>query len=85
MGAPSGCTARRLKLRYPEADIAIHHGFFDARPGSSENAAVLDRITAFQPHILFVGMGMPRQELWIAENFERLPDCVILSVGAAFD
>ncbi|QSF54152.1 WecB/TagA/CpsF family glycosyltransferase [Brevundimonas fontaquae] len=78
-------TARRLKLRYPDADIAIHHGFFDARPGSSENAAVLDRITAFKPHILFVGMGMPRQELWIAENFERLPDCVILSVGAAFD
>lgn len=77
--------ARRLKLRYPDADIAIHHGFFDARPGSSENAAVLDRITAFQPHILFVGMGMPRQELWITENFERLPDCVILSVGAAFD
>ena len=77
--------ARRLKLRYPDADIAIHHGFFDARPGSSENAAVLDRITAFKPHILFVGMGMPRQELWIAENFERLPDCVILSVGAAFD
>ncbi|WP_295165852.1 WecB/TagA/CpsF family glycosyltransferase [uncultured Brevundimonas sp.] len=77
--------ARRLKLRYPDADIAIHHGFFDARPGSSENAAVLDRITGFQPQILFVGMGMPRQELWIAENFERLPDCVILSVGAAFD
>ncbi|QCQ99827.1 WecB/TagA/CpsF family glycosyltransferase [Brevundimonas sp. SGAir0440] len=77
--------ARRLKLRYPDADIAIHHGFFDARPGSSENAAVLDRITAFKPHILFVGMGMPRQELWIADNFERLPDCVILSVGAAFD
>ena len=77
--------ARRLKLRYPDTDIAIHHGFFDARPGSSENAAVLDRITTFQPHILFVGMGMPRQELWIAENFERLPDCVILSVGAAFD
>ncbi|WP_295225752.1 WecB/TagA/CpsF family glycosyltransferase [uncultured Brevundimonas sp.] len=77
--------ARRLKARYPNADIAIHHGFFDARPGSSENAAVLDRITAFKPHILFVGMGMPRQELWIAENFEHLPDCVILSVGAAFD
>lgn len=77
--------ARRLKLRYPDADIAVHHGFFDARPGSSENAAILDRITAFKPHILFVGMGMPRQEFWIAENFERLPDCVILSVGAAFD
>ena len=77
--------ARRLKARYPGADIAIHHGFFDAQRDGPENAAVLAQITAFQPHILFVGMGMPRQELWIADNFERLPDCVILSVGAAFD
>jgi N-acetylglucosaminyldiphosphoundecaprenol N-acetyl-beta-D-mannosaminyltransferase len=77
--------ARQLKARYPDADIAIHHGFFDARPDSPENAAVLAQVTAFQPHILFVGMGMPRQELWIVDNFERLPDCVILSVGAAFD
>ena len=77
--------ARRLKARYPGADIAIHHGFFDAHRDGPENAAVLAQITAFQPHILFVGMGMPRQELWIDDNFERLPDCVVLSVGAAFD
>ena len=77
--------ARRLKARYPGADIAIHHGFFDPQRDGPENAAVLAQITAFQPHILFVGMGMPRQELWIDRNFDRLPDCVILSVGAAFD
>ena len=77
--------ARRLTARYPGADIAIHHGFFDAHRDGPENAAVLAQIKAFQPHILFVGMGMPRQELWIDDNFERLPDCVILSVGAAFD
>jgi N-acetylglucosaminyldiphosphoundecaprenol N-acetyl-beta-D-mannosaminyltransferase len=77
--------ARRLTARYPGADIAVHHGFFDAHPDSSENAAVLAQVSAFQPHILFVGMGMPRQELWIADNFDALPDCVILSVGAAFD
>lgn len=77
--------ARRLKARYPDADIAIHHGFFDAHREGPENAAVLAQITTFKPHILFVGMGMPRQELWIDDNFERLPDCVILSVGAAFD
>jgi N-acetylglucosaminyldiphosphoundecaprenol N-acetyl-beta-D-mannosaminyltransferase len=77
--------ARRLKARYPGADIAIHHGFFDARSDSPENAMVLAQVAAFQPHILFVGMGMPRQELWIDDNFERLPDCVVLSVGAAFD
>ena len=77
--------ARRLGDRYPRARIRTHHGFFDARPGSDDNAALIADIAAFAPHILFVGMGMPRQELWIADNFDRLPDCVILSVGAAFD
>jgi N-acetylglucosaminyldiphosphoundecaprenol N-acetyl-beta-D-mannosaminyltransferase len=28
---------------------------------------------------------MPRQEIWITQNFEALPDCAIFSVGAAFD
>jgi N-acetylglucosaminyldiphosphoundecaprenol N-acetyl-beta-D-mannosaminyltransferase len=77
--------ALRLKAAYPCAEIAVHHGFFDARPDSAENAAVLARIADFRPHVLFVGMGMPRQELWIADNYDRLPPCVILSVGAAFD
>ncbi|HEY0053078.1 MAG TPA: WecB/TagA/CpsF family glycosyltransferase, partial [Caulobacteraceae bacterium] len=40
---------------------------------------------AFRPDVLMVGMGMPRQELWILDHFEALPDCVILPVGAAFD
>ena len=39
----------------------------------------------FKPHILFVGMGMPRQESWIATVFYDLPACVVFSVGAAFD
>ncbi|MNT87771.1 putative N-acetylmannosaminyltransferase [compost metagenome] len=30
-------------------------------------------------------MGMPRQELWIADNIEAMPQAVILPVGAAFD
>lgn len=77
--------ARRLAGRYPGAEIRTRHGFFDASPGSSDNQALLDQIAAFDPHILFVGMGMPRQELWIADNLDQLPDCVILSVGAAFD
>ncbi|HBI20378.1 WecB/TagA/CpsF family glycosyltransferase, partial [Brevundimonas sp. UBA5718] len=86
-GAPGvGETAAdRLRAAWPGAEIAVHHGFFDARPGSAENAAVLTLIEQFQPHVLFVGMGMPRQELWIADNYDRLPDCVVLSVGAAFD
>lgn len=77
--------AERLRARYPGAVIAVRDGYFDATPGSSGNSAVLTEAAAFDPHILFVGMGMPRQEIWISQNYDRLPDSVIFSVGAAFD
>lgn len=75
----------RLMARYPRVRISGCDGFFDMTPGSEDNQAVVDQATLFEPHILFVGMGMPRQELWIEQNYDALPNCVIFSVGAAFD
>ncbi len=82
-GAPgvAETAAARLSTRYPGAAIGCRDGYF----GPDDNEAVLAAITAFSPDILFVGMGMPRQELWIAANAERLERGVIFSVGAAFD
>ncbi|MFS0710328.1 WecB/TagA/CpsF family glycosyltransferase [Brevundimonas phoenicis] len=77
--------ARRLTTRYPGAMVKGLSGYFDATPGSLGNTAVLAAIKDFAPHVLFVGMGMPRQELWIADNLASLPLVPILPVGAAFD
>lgn len=77
--------ARRLTARYPRATVKGLSGYFDATPGSLGNTAVLAAIKDFAPHVLFVGMGMPRQELWIADNLASLPAVPILPVGAAFD
>ncbi|KQS55163.1 glycosyl transferase [Brevundimonas sp. Leaf363] len=86
-GAPGVAEAAvaNVAARYPGARILARHGYFDAAPGSAENASVVAQIEAFQPDVLFVGMGMPRQEAWIMSNLDALPDCVIFSVGAAFD
>jgi N-acetylglucosaminyldiphosphoundecaprenol N-acetyl-beta-D-mannosaminyltransferase len=81
-GVGEAARAAVLK-RHPGVQIAVKHGFFDM--AGAENAQVLAEIAAFQPHILFVGMGMPRQEAWIAANFDRLPEAVIFPIGAAFD
>ncbi len=75
----------RLKAQYPGAEIQVRDGFFDATAGSNDNARVLAEIAHFKPHILFVGMGMPRQELWIVDHLDILPPCAVFSVGAAFD
>ena len=67
------------------ATIATHDGYFDIALSSPENAAVVAEINAFRPHVLFVGMGMPRQEIWIERNFAALDFGAVLPVGAAFD
>jgi N-acetylglucosaminyldiphosphoundecaprenol N-acetyl-beta-D-mannosaminyltransferase len=78
--------ARRLRRLYPSLQLEVSDGFFDATRGSAENEALLRRINTYQPDLLVVGMGMPRQEFWTQENFARLNARVILSSnGAAFD
>ena len=86
-GAPgvAEAAARNLSEDYPGVQLRTRDGYFDAAPGSAPNASILASIKAFEPHILFVGMGMPRQEIWIAQNLAALPPCVVFSVGAAFD
>lgn len=78
--------AARLRTLYPALQLEVSDGYFDERYGSLENEALVQRIDTYAPDLLIVGMGMPRQELWTHENFERLRAHVILSSsGAAFD
>jgi len=43
------------------------------------------RIRAANPDIVWVGIGSPRQEIWMSENVDRLNVPVMVGVGAAFD
>ncbi len=69
--------------RHPGVTLGVRHGYFDM--AGPENEAVLAEIAAFRPDVIFVGMGMPRQEAWISANLERLPHAVIFPIGASFD
>lgn len=84
-GAPGVGEAAKSAIlqRFPSARIHVRNGFFDTR--GADNDAVLADIAQRKPDILLVGMGMPRQELWVLDNLDRLPACVILPVGGAFD
>ena len=67
--------AARLKRWYPDLNIAgSHHGYFDLDSPHSER--VIEDINARDPDILIVGMGTPKQELWVQRNAHRLmPTC----------
>jgi N-acetylglucosaminyldiphosphoundecaprenol N-acetyl-beta-D-mannosaminyltransferase len=77
--------AKILQERFPGLKIVTVDGYFDVRPESSENLAILEQINAYKPHILMVGMSMPRQEGWVLDNFERLNTNAILTAGATLD
>jgi N-acetylglucosaminyldiphosphoundecaprenol N-acetyl-beta-D-mannosaminyltransferase len=88
LGSRPGVAARAadvLRARAPAARLEHAHGYFDVTAGGQENEAVLARIRAFRPHLLLVGMGMPRQEKWLMDNQDRLPPVVALNLGAIFD
>ena len=77
--------AETLRQRHPSLQIQTVHGYFDANRDSQENLKIVDAINQYQPHILMVGMSMPRQENWILDNLEQLKTNVILPSGAAID
>lgn len=77
--------AQRLREAHPGLIVDGMHGYFDAAPGGADSVAALERIAAFRPNILVVGMGMPRQEHWIRDHRAALTANVTLTAGAAFD
>ena len=77
--------AQRLREEFPGLRIEAAHGYFDDRPDSGENRAVVETINRCRPHLLMVGMGMPRQETWILHNFENVDARAVFNVGALMD
>jgi N-acetylglucosaminyldiphosphoundecaprenol N-acetyl-beta-D-mannosaminyltransferase len=73
-----------LQNEFPAIDIAcqISPPFRAITP--AEDAAYTQQIVESGAHILFVGIGCPRQEIWMSEHRGRIP-AVMLGVGAAFD
>ena len=75
----------RILAQWPDVQLATQHGYFDMAPDSTENDAIVAQINAFKADIVLVGMGMPRQEIWILRNAAKLTACVTFTVGGAFD
>jgi len=85
LGGESGiaaATSKNMRNEFPGLEIVgTQHGFFDP---DQENEIIAD-INASGASILFVGMGVPHQEKWIARNRQKINAPIILGVGGLFD
>ena len=77
--------ADRLRARNPDLQVcgAISPPFRSL--SAEEDSAMVEEIAKAEPHIVWVGLGCPKQERWMRDHIGRLPSCVLIGVGAAFD
>lgn len=72
--------AGTIARRFPGADVCgCRDGYFD------DNAAVLAGIQAASPDLLLVCLGSPKQEIWMAENRQRLDVGLMAGLGGCLD
>jgi N-acetylglucosaminyldiphosphoundecaprenol N-acetyl-beta-D-mannosaminyltransferase len=50
-----------------------------------EDQAVCDMINAAKPDIIWVGLGSPKQDVWISEHREKIRGSILVASGATFD
>jgi N-acetylglucosaminyldiphosphoundecaprenol N-acetyl-beta-D-mannosaminyltransferase len=75
----------RLQSRFPALEVV---GVYSPPFGpmtSEEDEAVVERMNAARPDIVWVGLSTPKQERWMAAHVGRLSAPVLVGVGAAFD
>ncbi len=74
-----------LKQRYPEINIAGSFSPPFRALSAEETGEIIKKINALKPDIIWIGLGAPKQEEWMADNWEELRPALLMGVGAAFD
>lgn len=76
--------AKKLLMNFPNLKIS---GFYSPPFHSltkREDEEIIQKINQAKPDVLWVGLGLPKQEIWIFEHRDELTVPVVIGVGAAF-
>lgn len=74
--------ALKLEEKYPSLKIAGYHsGYFT----EIDEDNIVNEIRKSRARIIFAGMGVPKQEQWLARNLPRLGAVAGIGVGGSFD
>lgn len=77
--------AQRLQKRFPGLQVCGAYSPPFRALSPHEDAEITALINAARPDIVWVGLGTPKQEWWMAGQLGRLEAAGLIGVGAAFD
>jgi N-acetylglucosaminyldiphosphoundecaprenol N-acetyl-beta-D-mannosaminyltransferase len=71
--------------RFPGTKIAGHYSPPFRELTAKEDEEIIRRMNEISPDFIWVGLGAPKQEIWMARHAGRLHHGVLIGVGAAFN
>ncbi len=75
---------QRIQAEYPTISIVYSSSPPFRHLAPQEEESIIGRINESGARLLFIGLGCPKQEIWMARNGEKI-NAVVVGVGAAFD
>jgi N-acetylglucosaminyldiphosphoundecaprenol N-acetyl-beta-D-mannosaminyltransferase len=75
----------RLSERFPGLVVAGYRSPPFRALSDAEDAAEIAAINAADPDYVWIGLGMPKQEKWMASHVGKIAATALIGVGAAFD
>lgn len=89
LGAGPGVAAKAARIltqKNPGLQIVgVYSPPFGFEDDEEENKKIVQMIREAKPHVLFVGLGAPKQEEWIWKHKDEIGVPVSIAVGATFD
>lgn len=79
-----GHLREKLLAQFPKLQLAESYAPPFGKWSEEEDARILEHIRASGADFVWIGLGCPKQELWLARYKRQLPPAVYSAVGAAF-
>ena len=76
--------AKNIAAKYPKIQLVGMKEDRFREATEEEDQADIDYINSFNPNLVLVGRGCPRQEKWVSNHLETIT-VPMMAVGAAFD
>ena len=75
----------KAAIEYPNITIGMFSPPFKKEFSMVDSKEMCDKVNAFKPDVLFVGMTAPKQEKWVHSHKDDLDVEITCCIGAVFD
>ncbi len=83
-GVPEQLTAHLRRL-FPALEIVGYEAPPMSEIGATVDSVVVERLNRAGAHVIWIGLGSPKQDIWMAQYRPLLDAQLLIGVGAAFD